>query len=66
MPVYTFKSFKDAEKALWNYNPDSDYYRMVSDIFELGFRLAPLQCRRGVFGLSNFDEMEKFKKIELI
>lgn len=60
MPIYKFKSFEDAERALWNFNPDTGYYLQVSKLFELGFRLSPPQCRRGIFKFRSLEEAENF------
>lgn len=56
MPVYKFKSFEEAERALWNFNPDAGYYRRVAGLFELAFRLSPPKCRRGVLAFHSLDE----------
>ncbi len=56
MPVYPFKSFDEAQKALWNFNPDDAYYRRVAQLFELAFRLSPPRCRRGVFPFRSIEE----------
>ncbi len=62
MPIYKFKSFEEAEKALWNFDPDENYYQKIAKLFQLGFRLSPPQCRRGIFKFKNFEEREKFNK----
>jgi len=56
MPVYKFKSFEDAERALWNFNPDSDYYRRVAGLFQITFKLSPPACKRGVHPYRNIEE----------
>ncbi len=64
MPVYKFKTFEDAERALWTLNPDDEYYRRVRGLFEIAFRLAPPKCRRGIFRFSSIEEANEFRRNE--
>lgn len=61
MPVYKFKSYEQARQALWNFNPDNDYFIRIARLFNLGFRLSPPVCRRGVFYFRNIEEANAFK-----
>lgn len=54
MPIYTYTSFEEAEKALWNFNPDKAYYKKISHLFEVAFSLSPHKCEPGI---------QKFKSI---
>jgi hypothetical protein len=33
MPIYKYKSFEEAERALWNFHPDEAYFRKVADLW---------------------------------
>ncbi len=66
MPVYKYKSFKEAEKALWNFNPDEAYYKRVADLWEFADKLNPIKYPRGVFKFRNIQEANKHREeIEL-
>jgi len=56
MPVYRFRSFEEARRALWRYEPDEAYYRMLSDLFELGNRLAQSAKPAGIFRFHSISE----------
>lgn len=53
MPIYTYKSFEEAERALWNFNPDEEYYRQVSQLFQLAFSLNPPKNTPGIQYMEN-------------
>jgi hypothetical protein len=56
MPIYKYKSFEDARRALWNHNPDDEYYKRVARLFELAFTLSPPKNKRGIFTFHNISE----------
>jgi hypothetical protein len=57
MTLQKFHSFADAERALWEFNPDENYYRRVRALFAAGRRLCPPQpVRRGITRLRSIDE----------
>ena len=56
MPLYKFKSFEEAEQALWNFKPDPEYYRQVSQLFDLAFRLAPPRNTPGILKYKSINE----------
>lgn len=64
MPVYKFKSFEDARQALWNFNPDAEYYRRVARLFELGFTLSPPVCKHGLFPFRSIEEANAWGKYQ--
>lgn len=55
MPIYKYKSFEEAEKALWNIKPDANYFERVSELWEFADKLNPIKYPQGIF---------KFKTIE--
>ena len=56
MPVYKFKTFEDAERALWNFSPDEHYYQRVAELWHFANKLDPIVYPMGVF---------KFKTLKL-
>ncbi|MCP4130820.1 MAG: hypothetical protein GY754_07545 [bacterium] len=61
MPVYKYKSFEEAEKALWNFNPDEDYYKNASELWDMANKLSPVKCRRGIFKFRTIEEANKHR-----
>ena len=62
MPVYRYSSFEEAQQALWRFETDAEYYRMLADLFRLGRRLAPPESPArpvGVFRYRSLEEAEK-------
>jgi hypothetical protein len=57
MPLYKFKSSEEAERALWNFNPDKNYYKKIRDFFRFAFKI----CRTAVIrrGLTKFRSIEE-------
>jgi len=58
MSVQKFKTFEEAEQALWNFNPDEKYYRQVADLFNLMVKLHPLRNQKGVFKFKTFEDAQ--------
>ena len=48
MGIRKFKTFQDAEEALWEFSPDARYYEKVRNLFRLAARLHPQHNRRGI------------------
>ena len=59
MSLQKFKTFEDAEKALWIFNPNKEYYRQISDLFATIGKLCPLKFPNGIFKYKTFEEAEK-------
>ncbi len=41
MGVTKFSTFEEAEQALWNFQPASDYFEKIRNLFEMKERLSP-------------------------
>ena len=66
MPVYKYKSFEDAEKALWNFNPDERYFEHLAELYNFGNKLNPIEIPRGVFKFKTIEEANRHReRIEL-
>ncbi len=65
MPVQKFKSFEDASKALWVFNPDADYYKKVSGLYKMFSRLSRLPVTPGVFKFKNLKEAQEHRTLEI-
>lgn len=66
MSIQKFKSFEEAEKALFHFQPDQGYYQMVSRFFDLACRLNPPRHPRGIFKFSDLESANKYKMDELV
>ena len=62
MPVQKFKSFEDAEKALWNYEPDDAYFQRVRRLFEFAEKLNPIRCPHGIFKFKTIEEANRHRE----
>lgn len=61
MPVRKFKTFEDAERALWYSNPDCEYYKKLCAFFKLFSRLSKFSYPKGVFKFRSLAEAEEHK-----
>ena len=59
MPVYKYKTLEDAEKALWNFEPDESYYERVAKLFEFSQKLNPIRFPKGVFKYKTLEEANR-------
>jgi hypothetical protein len=66
MPIQKFKTFDDAEKALWNFHPDDNYYRRVAELWDFANKLNPITHPRGIFKFKTIEEANQHREqIEL-
>ena len=62
MPIYKYKTFQDAEKALWNLEPDENYYKHASELWEIANQLSPVTYPRGIFKFRNIEDANKHRE----
>jgi hypothetical protein len=62
MPVYKYKTFEKARRALWNFSPDELYFKQVVELWETADKLAPITYPRGVFKFKSVNEADKHRK----
>jgi hypothetical protein len=62
MGLQKFKSFQEAEQALWCYNPDEKYFKQVRELFKLANRLCPPNFPRGIFKYLTLEEANNAKE----
>lgn len=59
MPVSKFKTYEEAEKALWNFDPDETYFLRVVKLFEFAQKLNPVHYPHGVFKYKRIEDANK-------
>jgi hypothetical protein len=62
MPVYKFKTFKDAERALWNFQPDEIYYERLKDLWDIADKLNPIAYPKGIFKFKTLQEANEHRE----
>jgi hypothetical protein len=62
MPVQKFKTFEEAEKALWNFYPDEEYYARVAELWDFADKLNPISCPNRVFKFRTIEEANKHRE----
>ena len=61
MPVYKYKTFEEAEKALWNFHPDKTYFKRVAELWNFANKLCPIRYPQGIFKYKSIEEANKQK-----
>lgn len=56
MPVYKYKTFEEAERALWNFFPDEAYFKRVAELWDFADKLCPIRYPQGVFKYKSIEE----------
>ena len=62
MPVYKYKTFKEADYALWNFHPDEAYYKQVADLWDFADKLNPIRYPPGIFKFKTIEEANRHRK----
>jgi hypothetical protein len=61
MPVQKFKTFEEAEKALWNFQPDEAYFARVAELWDFANKLNPISYPKGIFKFKTMEEANKHR-----
>ncbi len=59
MPVFKFKSFEEAERALWNFHPDEIYFNKVAELWNFANKICPISYPAGIFKYRSIEESNK-------
>ena len=54
--VKKFKSFEDADRDLWNFSPDSFYYKRIAGFYKLASNLSHFSIIPGVYKYKSLKE----------
>jgi hypothetical protein len=66
MPVFKYKTFEEAERALWNFKPDENYFKRVAELWDFANQLNPIRYPRGIFKFKTIEEANRHREeIEL-
>lgn len=66
MPVYKYKTIEDAERALWNFNPDEKYFERIEKLFKFADDLSTIKDPKGIFKFRTMEDANNHRKrIEL-
>lgn len=62
MGIQKFKTFEEAERALWCFHPDKEYYKRVAELWKLANYLCPPNFPRGIFKYRTIEEANRDKE----
>lgn len=62
MPVQKFKTFEEAERALWEVHPDEAYYDRVAELWDFANKLNPISYPKGIFKFRTIEEANKHRE----
>jgi hypothetical protein len=66
MAVYKYKTFSEAERALWVFKPGKEYYKRLGEHFLVSEKICPPSFPRGIYKYKSFAEAQKQKMEWLI
>ena len=58
MPVQKFKTFEEADRALWCFEPDAAYYKRIEKLFKLAHELYHPEYPKGVHKYKTFADAQ--------
>jgi hypothetical protein len=56
MPVYKYKTFEEAEQALWNFHSDERHFERVKQLWNFAKTVCPIRYPRGIFKFKTIEE----------
>ena len=56
MPIYKYKTFEEADRALWHFHPDEAYFTKVADLWNFAGRLLPISYPKGICKFRSMEE----------
>lgn len=62
MPVQKFKTFEEAERALWKPHPDEAYYDRVAELWDFAEKLNPISFPKGILKFRTIEEANKHRE----
>jgi hypothetical protein len=62
MPIYKYKSFEEAEQAVWNFQPDETYFRKVAELWNFANKLLPVSYPKGIYKFRSMKEANNHRE----
>lgn len=59
MPVIKYKTFEEAEKVLWCFEPNQEYFKRVEKLFKTASALCKTKYPKGVYKYKTFEDAER-------
>jgi hypothetical protein len=66
MPVIRYKSFEQAQEALWHYQTGGEYYRQIANLFDFYDKLNSRAYPSGIFKYKNIEAFDRQKAAWMI
>jgi hypothetical protein len=62
MPIEKFKTFQEAEEALWCSNPDEKYYKKIEKFLEFVHSINKPSCPPGIYKFKTIEEANRHRE----
>lgn len=62
MPIQKFKTFEEAEKALFNAHPDEAYFARIAALWNFADKLNRVSYPKGIFKFRTIEEANKHRE----
>jgi hypothetical protein len=62
VPIFKYKTFEDAEKALWNLAPDEQYFERVATLWEFANQINPISIPKGIYKFKTIKEANQHRE----